>query len=209
MSTQVFVLSPASLRGARAAQLASPRAAFAAAAALRSPDGVAIAVAFAFVSALYFRGKLAYARRFGGDGGVHVIAPGYGLVPPEWRIDGERWRRLRRTPADARRPVFREPLRRDARTLAAALPADGAVVLLGSVATGKYVDVLAPELGPRLVVPRCFVGLGDMARGARLLAAVRAGEPLATMPVAELPRPPRPIAKRPRRGAVAKRSPAR
>ena len=87
MPTKIFLLSPANLSGTRARQLMSPRASFAAAVQYRSPEGVPIVDAFAFMSALYFRGKIAYARRFaaasmriGGDG-IFVITPGFGLVP--------------------------------------------------------------------------------------------------------------------------------
>ena len=56
-----------------------------------------IAEAFAFMSALYFRGKIAYARRFAsGADCIYVITPGYGLVEPEWRIDQERMKKLLR-----------------------------------------------------------------------------------------------------------------
>jgi hypothetical protein len=57
-------------------------------------------------------------------------------------------------------------------------------VLLGSVATGKYVDVLLEFMGERLLFPREFVGRGDMSRGALLLRAVREGKELAYEPVA-------------------------
>ena len=42
----------------------SPTAGFDLAQRLRSPDGVPLADVFSFVSGLYFRGKVAYARRF-------------------------------------------------------------------------------------------------------------------------------------------------
>ena len=46
------------------------------------------------------------------------------------------------------------------------------VVLLGSIASAKYVDVLTDVFGERLLFPIDFVGRGDMSRGG-LLAAVR------------------------------------
>ena len=61
---KVFLPSPASATGRCALQLAAPRATFAAAGRLRSPEGLPIGEAFCSMSALYFRGKLAYARRF-------------------------------------------------------------------------------------------------------------------------------------------------
>ena len=59
---------------------------------LRSPDGAPLGDLFAFVSGLYFRGKLTYARRFARPpepdnpivgGGVHVITPNAGLRSPD------------------------------------------------------------------------------------------------------------------------------
>ncbi|HEV8454572.1 MAG TPA: hypothetical protein VGQ24_06755, partial [Gemmatimonadales bacterium] len=79
-------------------------------------------------------------------------------------------------------PGYREPLARDLARLSQ--EADAEVVLLGSVATGKYVDVLLEFLGERLLFPREFVGRGDMSRGALLLRAVREGKELAYEPVA-------------------------
>src|SRR5688572_5709888 len=64
VSTRLFLLSPARLDGLRAKQLMSVRAKFAAAMQYRTEAGVEVADAFAFMSALYFRGKIAYARRF-------------------------------------------------------------------------------------------------------------------------------------------------
>jgi hypothetical protein len=46
-------------------------------------------------------------------------------------------------------------------------------VLLGSVATGKYVELLTRLLGPRLHYPPSFIGRGDMSRGGLLLRHAR------------------------------------
>jgi hypothetical protein len=176
---KIFLLSPASLTGERAKQLLSPAARFDTALRYRSPEGVPIEEAFSFLSSLYFRGKIAYARHFAEppaelpSSGVLVIAPGFGLVPEGWRLTAERVETLRRTPIDLRNPGYCEPMRRHAETLRETLPAETRVVLLGSIATGKYVDLLLPEFGDRLVFPRCFVGIGDMSRGSVLLRAVR------------------------------------
>ncbi len=51
-------------------------------------------------------------------------------------------------------------------------------MLLGSVATGKYVDPLTEALGDRLRFPGDFVGRGDMSRGGLLLRCVREGREL-------------------------------
>ncbi|MBV8516875.1 MAG: hypothetical protein JO197_05655 [Acidobacteria bacterium] len=185
MPARLFLLSPANLGGLRAKQLMSPRARFALAMQYQTPEGVPIGDAFAFMSALYFRGKIAYARRFavpspliGGDG-IFIITSGYGLVPPDWRITAERMKRMRKIDVDLATRNYVKPLREHAQLLARALDTEGdanaEVVLLGSVATGKYVDVLWPILGSRLRFPIAFAGLGDMARGGLMLRAARAG----------------------------------
>lgn len=186
--SKIFLLSPASLSGERARQLLAPGARFEAAHRLRSPEGVPLDEAFTFLSSLYFRGKIAYARHFaapppklaspGLEGGVFVITSGFGLVVPSWRITGERMEILRRTPVDLKSRAYSEPLREHALALRERLPAAARIVLLGSIATGKYVDLLLPVFGDRLVFPRCFVGRGDMSRGSVLLKAVRADEEL-------------------------------
>jgi hypothetical protein len=188
VSTKLFLLSPATLNGLRAKQLTSPRAMFAAAQRYRTEAGVEIADAFAFMSALYFRGKIAYARQFAvpspivGGTGIFVITSGYGLVPPDWCINEERMKRMRRIDIGVDARSYVKPLREHAQLIARALDeeADDAaeVVLLGSVATGKYVDVLWPILGKRLRFPLAFAGLGDMARGGLMLRAARAGKEL-------------------------------
>src|SRR5215210_2982506 len=92
---RIFILSPANCGGIRAKQALSPRAQFALAAALRSPEGAPLGDLFSFVSGLYFRGKLTYARRFAQPpdrsnavvgAGVHVITPNAGLRSPDTRV---------------------------------------------------------------------------------------------------------------------------
>ena len=176
--SRIFLLSPANLSGLRAKQLMSPNAKFDAAKMYQSEDGVPIGLAFAFMSALYFRGKITYALHFAGLEKTYVIAPGFGLVPPDWRITQERMKVLRRTEVDLSKRNYRRPLERDAKTLGERLGEDDEVVLLGSVASGKYVDALWPHLGDRLLFPAIFAGLGDMSRGGLLLRAVRANREL-------------------------------
>jgi hypothetical protein len=207
----VFLLSPANAGGERMALVLSPRARFALAHAVQA-DGAPLGEVFQFASGLYFRGKLAYARAFArpppGVPGAVVIAPGAGLVSTETLVRAADLRAFAAVPVDAREPRFRGPLERDARALADALGADGEVVLLGSVASPKYVEPLLGVFGARLLFPPEFVGRGDMSRGGLLLRAVRAGSELACGPVAGAvvhgPRPPR---LEPIRGAGA-RAPA-
>lgn len=179
MPHTLFLVSPANLSGLRAKQLASPRAKFATALKYQSPEGVPIADAFAFMSALYFRGKIAYARHFADPkDGVLIITSGYGLVPPDWALNEERMKRMQKIDVDVASRSYTKPLKDHAKQLASMLQPDSRVVLLGSVATGKYVDVLKPILGPWLRFPKVFAGLGDMARGGLMLRAVRADKEL-------------------------------
>ncbi len=183
MPSRIFLLSPANTSGIRAKQFVSPRASFEAAVQYRSSEGVEIAKAFAFMSSLYFRGKIGYAQHFAKPAavngcGVYVITPGFGLVPPDWRLTSERMKVMSRTPVDGCKQTYRKPLERDARSLAATLEHDAEVILLGSVASGKYVDILWPIFETRLRFPAAFAGLGDMARGGLMLRAVRANREL-------------------------------
>jgi hypothetical protein len=57
------------------------------------------------------------------------------------------------------------------------------VVLLGSVASDKYISVLLSIFGERLLFPEAFVGRGDMSRGGLLLRCVRAGLELDYVPI--------------------------
>jgi hypothetical protein len=190
---RVFLLSPASTDGLRAQQLTSPRARFGAAQRYRGPEGVTIEEAFTFMSSLYFRGKIAYARHFTApppeltlgspDDGILVIAPGFGLVPPSWRITPEEMKKLRRTPVDLKSRAYCAPMKKHAEQLRDLAP-DSWVVLLGSVATGKYVDLLLPTLGDRLLFPRDFAGAGDMKRGGMMLRAAREDRELAYVTLA-------------------------
>ncbi len=190
--SRVFLLSPANLGGRRAAQALSPRATFALAAALRSAEGAPLGDLFTFVSGLYFRGKLTYARRFAqppepgnpivGDG-VHVITPNAGLRSPDTRVTHAAVRGFACEDIDAGNRRYRRPLEASARTLLAEIGPECDVVLLGSVASPKYVDVLTAIFGDRLLFPIAFVGRGDMSRGGLLLRHAGAGEELDYVPI--------------------------
>ena len=142
--------------------------------------------AFSFVSGLYFRGKLAYARHFAADRtpGVAVITPTRGLQPPELIVDGALLREFVGVDLGSGDPRYLEPLVRDLRDLSARLPPGARAVLLGSVATAKYLEPIADVLGDRLFFPRDFIGRGDMSRGALLLQRVDANHELDYVPFA-------------------------
>src|SRR5438270_1706544 len=61
---RIFLLSPASCGGKRAALLFNERAEFTVARRIRSEEGAPLGEVFSFLSGLYFRGKLNYARAF-------------------------------------------------------------------------------------------------------------------------------------------------
>ena len=182
---RVFLLSPARCSGTRAAALV--HAPFELGQALRSEQGAPLGDVFAFVSSLYFRGKLSYAARFAAAGlrvpGALVITPGHGLCRPSTRIRASDMAAIAQIDVDADNPRFAEPLRRDATLLAASVPPDCELVLLGSIATRKYVEPLLGVFGARLLFPREFVGRGDMSRGGLLLRAAREGRELDYIPV--------------------------
>jgi hypothetical protein len=184
---KVFLLSPASTSGKRAELLFSARARFELAHRLQEGGSAPIREVFSFLSGLYFRGKLAYAEHFARSGsagsGILVITPDRGLVSPTMGITIKDLRSFAKVPVDLREPRYRAPLERDMRALAEHVSGSDQVVLLGSVATGKYIDVMLPLLGERLVFPEIFVGLGDMSRGSIMLKSVRADVELSYVPV--------------------------
>ncbi len=177
--TRVFLLSPANCRGRRAQQVLSPEATFSMAARLRG-EGVPIGDLFAHMSGLYFRGKITYARKFGR---AFVITPDQGLVPAETAITSQVLMRFADAEIDAGNPAYRTPLEQSARALGEQAGADAQFVLLGSIASEKYVQVLCAIFGPRLVFPATFVGRGDMSRGGLLLRAAASSQELEYIPV--------------------------
>jgi hypothetical protein len=186
----IFLLSPANCGGNRARIVMSERATFDLAARLRR-GGAPIGEVFAFLSGLYFRGKLAYSRAFAcppdgvelDGGGVFVITPNAGLRSPDTVVTLDAIRTFASVDVSVDNPSYRRPLERSARTLAEDI-GECPVVLLGSIASPKYVDVLLKVFGDRLLFPQEFVGRGDMSRGGLLLRCVAAGEELTYVPIA-------------------------
>ena len=192
MST-VFLLSPASCSGRRARIVISERATFDLALRLRQRQGAPLGEVFSFLSGLYFRGKLAYASAFArvpetstaiAGTGVFVITPSAGLRSPDTMLTLDAIRAFAGVDVDAANAKYRKPLERSAKALAADITSDTTVVLLGSIASGKYVDVLQGIFGERLMFPQEFVGRGDMSRGGLLLRCAAAGEELTYVPIA-------------------------
>ena len=192
-SPRIFLLSPANCGGMRAQLIMSPTAQFPLAQQIRDVAGAPLGDVFSFVSGLYFRGKLAYARRFAcppeptdsvSSSGIFVITPNAGLRKPDTPVTLDSFGRVASVPIDLSNASYRVPLERAARALAGAIGDDCEVVLLGSIASGKYVELLQPIFGDRLVFPPAFVGRGDMSRGGLMLRCVEAGTELEYAPIA-------------------------
>ena len=189
----MFLLSPANLGGIRGQMMLSPRAQFDLARQLQNGAGASLGEIFSFVSGLYFRGKLAYARRFArppepsepvAAGGVLVITSNAGLRAVDTPVTAESFRAFAVGEIDLRNAAYRAPLEQSAKALRDAVGPGCEVVLLGSVASGKYVDLLLPIFGERLMFPLDFVGRGDMSRGGLMLRCVEAGFELPYVPLA-------------------------
>ena len=205
MPPHLFLLSPAYCGGRRATYLLRDGSQLPLAAKLR--DGVlTLGEAFAFLSGLYFRGKLAYATAFarplGTVPGALVITPTRGLMTPDSAIDGAILREFASVDVSEDDARYRAPLERDLDAIRRGLSPDVRVVLLGSIATGKYLDVLSAVLGGRLYYPSAFVGRGDMSRGGLLLRCADSGKELDYAALADGarrhgPRPPKLEPRRP------------
>ena len=182
---RLFLLSPAHCGGKRAQLLINGRGRFPLASRLRAGEPVTLGETFTFLSGLYFRGKLTYAQQFGrapaGHAAVLVITANSGLIPAESSVTIGQLKGFGTVDIDSENPRYRKPLQRD---IARLRELDGVeIVLLGSIATGKYVDVLLESLGERLLFPGDFVGRGDMSRGALLLQSAKKGIELRYEPV--------------------------
>ena len=163
--------------GLRAKMIMSENARFILARRLRN-DGLPLGELFSFISGLYFRGKLAYARTFAsppaGVPGIFVITAGRGLVSPDALMTHDEMMEIADVPVDAADARYRVPLERDAQELLRKAGKRCEIVLLGSIATAKYVEPLLGIFDERLTFSVGVCG----ARGyesRRADAAVRAG----------------------------------
>jgi hypothetical protein len=193
MQARIFLLSPANCGGNRGRMLLSERASFDLARRVQSRQGAPLGEIFSFVSGLYFRGKLTYARAFARPvdpesaltgAGVFVITPNAGLRSPDTPVTIAALRAFAGVDVSCDNPKYRKPLESSARAIATEVGPACDVVLLGSIASSKYVDVLLGLFGERLLFPVDFVGRGDMSRGGLLLRAAHSREELTYAPVA-------------------------
>jgi hypothetical protein len=183
----IFLLSPARTASARGQRLIDGSGASPLARQLQIGEGAPLCDVFASLSSLYFRGKLAYARAFARPPralrGVFIITPGAGIVHEATRVTAAHLRGFAATAVDHENDAYVAPLLRDARALASQAGEAARFVLLGSIASAKYVEPLSQVFGERMLFPAEFVGRGDMSRGGLLLRAVREGQELGYIPV--------------------------
>jgi hypothetical protein len=186
--SRIFLLSPANCGGERAKLIFREQAQFELALKMRTPKGAKLGEVFSFLSGLYFRGKWTYSRHFAqpfrGLAGQHVITTNRGLVRADEYVTLDDLRAMGCVPIDTEDKRYRAPLEDSVSKLAKTIGPKTQVVLLGSVASGKYVDILLEILGDRLHFPIEFVGRGDMSRGGLMLRCVRENRELEYAPVA-------------------------
>lgn len=171
--------------------LMSPAATFDLAVRLRRGEA-SLGEAFVFVSGLYFRGKMTYALAFGdppdpaapvSGTGALIITTNAGLRAPDTPLTLRGLRALASGNISVDDAAYRRALTRSAEVVREEIGTDCDVVLLGSIATPKYVDILLSVFEDRLSFPSDFVGRGDMSRGGLMLRAARAGMELPYVPV--------------------------
>ena len=185
LGRRIFMLSPANASGIKGQRLLDPVTSSQFAQRLRH-SGLPLGEIYRFISSLYFRGKLDYAERFQnpppGVPGVQIIT-GSGLILPETMVSFADLRRISSTPIDAKNSQYRAPLDCDLLRLRNLVGCDTNIILLGSIATPKYITPLLEVFGERLLFPRNFLGLGDMSRGSMLLRCCAASTELEYLPV--------------------------
>jgi hypothetical protein len=184
---RVFILSPANSSGERANLIYSPRARFDLARRLQRGEAAPLGEIFSFLSGLYFRGKLTYSLHFGRPPEelhpAYVITSSRGLLSAAQPISLNELRAFAKVPIDPAEPRYRRPLKATAKALAAGADPDCEFVLLGSIGTKKYAELLIEHFGDRLLFPPSFVGRGDMSRGGLLLRSVAEQKELEYVPI--------------------------
>jgi hypothetical protein len=184
---RVFLLSPARAQGQRARMIFSPRAGFDLARRLQRGESATLSEVFTFLSGLYFRGKIAYARAFakceGDRCAIWVITTNRGLVNVDEKITLSDLQEFSDVDIDHEDPRYRKPLERSAKRIRREFGPGAEIVLLGSISTKKYVDCLLDVFGPQLKFPIDLVGRGDMSRGGLLLRSAVDEQELEYVPV--------------------------
>jgi hypothetical protein len=185
LRARIFLLSPANASGIKGQRLLNPTGQCELAVRLRD-SGAPLGEVYRFISSLYFRGKLDYAEKFKnpppGVAGVQIIT-GAGLMLPQTVITLSDLIRISATSIDAKNPDYRLSLDSDLLRLRDTVGCETDVILLGSLATPKYITPIREVFGKRLLFPSGFFGRGDMTRGSLLLRCCSQGSELAYLPV--------------------------
>lgn len=188
--TRIFLLSPANASGVNGQRLLGASGESDLALRLRG-SGAPLGEVYRFISRLYFRGKLDYAEKFQnpprGIAGVQIIT-GAGLMLPETVIALSDLRRISSTAIDIKNSHYRRPLDSDLLRLREVVGNETDVILLGSVATSKYITPITEVFRERLLFPKDFLGRGDMSRGSMLLGCCAQGLELEYLPVETIKR---------------------
>ena len=188
--TRIFLLSPANASGVNGQRLLGASGESDLALRLRR-SGAPLGEVYRFISRLYFRGKLDYAEKFQnpprGIAGVQIIT-GAGLMLPETVVTLSDLRRISSTAIDAKNSHYRLPLDSDLLRLREVVGNETDVILLGSVATYKYITPITEVFRERLLFPKDFLGRGDMSRGSMLLRCCTRGLELEYLPVETIKR---------------------
>ena len=116
--------------------------------------------------------------------GSFVITPNAGLRSIDTLVTLDALRGFARVDIAVDNPKYRKPLERSAKAIESDIGPECSVVLLGSIASPKYVDVLQNIFGERLLFPSDFVGRGDMSRGGLMLRSASEAEELVYVPIA-------------------------
>jgi hypothetical protein len=184
---RVFILSPANTSGERAALIYNARARFDLARRLQRGETVPLGEVFSFLSGLYFRGKLTYSVFFGRPPKrmhpAYVITSSRGLLPASHPVSLDELRAFGEVPIELSEPRYRDPLLKSAKELGLRTGSKCQFVLLGSIGTKKYAELLLEYLAERLLFPAAFIGRGDMSRGGLLLRSVSENQELEYVPV--------------------------
>src|SRR3989442_11924814 len=150
---RIFLLSPANCAGLRARLVMRREARFDLGRRVRDPGGAPLGEVMTFMSGLYFRGKLAYARAFAAPpdpacpvtrDGVLVIAPGAGLKPAAAAVSLRELTAFARVDVAADNPRYRRPLLAAPRTVAPRIGDDCGLGPLRSTASDRVVQPLVP-----------------------------------------------------------------
>jgi hypothetical protein len=177
---RIFLLSPANASGIKGQRLLASTPQSDLGVRLRG-SGAQLGEVYRFISSLYFRGKLEYAQRFQnpprGVAGVQIIT-GVGLMLPETVVTLNQLQKISATSIDAKNESYRRALDGDLVQLRERIESDVDIILLGSIATAKYIAPIQAVFGKRLLFPRDFQGLGDMSRGSMLLRSCGQGAEL-------------------------------